>query len=501
MDGGSRACPLTLANRQLTPRAKKYARALLCSVERHAVSIAFGAAAIDLLVGIIVSAHLGGDIRFYDETQYLAIGHHLADSGSFSLVGGLPTAYRTPGYPLVVAAVQWGGLGLPLLRFLNFVFVAVTVVGAYYLTVSFGTRLAGAIAALLTATYPLLIFTATTFYPQTLATALTVLTVLAAVKALHASGGCRIALGACAGLLAGALTMTVPTFAFVIPVLAIWCLVAADRRLAVRACAVLVGSALLLPAAWTVRNTESFHQFIPLTTSSGFNLLVGNHSGATPGGSYNAAVIRPYFAEGSRRHLSESALDSLMGHAAMRWIEGHPISFAELYAGKVLNNFVPANSLATTGESSTFKTVLAYVSYLPLLILLIVRLIWAFRGEPLTPPEWLIVAVYVLNALLLAVFTTRVRYRLPGNPLIIAVAAVSLARLLPVPQRRAGAGEDHRLPDSWDTPTSCERRSLEAGIFQELERGCAVEELDVAAGVERLIVVSRLSRRGRSQRS
>jgi hypothetical protein len=76
-----------------------------------------------LAAGLVATVALGDEIRFVDETQYLAIGRSIADHGQIHLFGH-PSAYRTPGWPAVIAVVDLLGGGRPVVRFLNFVFEA-----------------------------------------------------------------------------------------------------------------------------------------------------------------------------------------------------------------------------------------------------------------------------------------------------------------------------------------------------------------------------------------
>ena len=328
---------------------------------------------------------------------------------------------------------------------MNFVVVALTVVAVYALTRSFSTRPAGVLAAVLTACYPFLAFTATTFYPQTLAGLLVVVTLLLTVRARGASGRRRAGLGCLAGLSAGVLTMVVPTFAFVPVILVVW-LVVADRRRAAAVCVAVIAGSLLLPAVWTVRNATVFGHFIPLTTSSGFNLLVGNHPGATAAGSYTARAVDPYRIQARRRHLDEYETDNLLQRVALKWISRHPGHALVLYLGKLLNNFAPSNELATKGQNSFLRSVLAAVSFLPLLLLVCLRLALA-RKRPLLAAEWLMLAVYIGNAVLLAIYVTRARYRLPVDILLISLAAAFLADVAGLGRRdRSAVGEAGRQP-------------------------------------------------------
>lgn len=382
-----------------------------------------------LVFGVVACAALGAKVRFFDESQYLTIAEQLSDHGRYSLNGHDPTAYRTPGYPLLLAAARAAGLGLGGARFLNFFFLAGVVVAAYALGNALGGRRAAAISALLATIYPFFAFTATTFYPQTLATLLLACGTLALLAASRAASRRRgIALGALAGLVWGGLLMVVPSFVFVIPVAVVWLLLT-RRDLFLRLAIPLVLASLVLPGLWTVRNLSAFDRFVPLASSGGQNLLVGNNPRATADGTFRFDVLAPYMQEARRRGLGELGRDSFYSSQAQIWMREHPGRAVGLYFEKLLNNFAWSNPLSnplgTPRQASGLRDLAAALAYLPLLALLIVRLTLA-RRRPLVHLEWLMLGLYAANALTLAVFVTRARYRFPVDLFMLVVVAALL---------------------------------------------------------------------------
>jgi hypothetical protein len=67
------------------------------------------------------------------------------------------------------------------------------------------------------------------------------------------------------------------------------------------------------------------------------------------------------------------------------------------------------------------------LTYYPLLLLALVRLA-AFRRYPLERAESLIYLLYFVNAIVSAVFFTRLRFRIPFDFVLIAINAVFLVR-------------------------------------------------------------------------
>jgi hypothetical protein len=139
--------------------------------------------------------------------------------------------------------------------------------------------------------------------------------------------------------------------------------------------------------------------------------------------------MNPYLRAARRRDLSELEANAFFAEIARNWISRHQAEAAKLYLAKVANNFNWTNKLATKGANSPLMSLVGAVTYLPLLVLLVLRLaLW--RRFPLSAPEKLMVAVMIANALLLAVYTTRVRYRVPVGTLMLSIVAGFLVAAL-----------------------------------------------------------------------
>jgi hypothetical protein len=87
---------------------------------------------------------------------------------------------------------------------------------------------------------------------------------------------------------------------------------------------------------WPIRNARVFHAFIPLRTTVGFELWMGNHEGSTgflqeslfP--MYNATELNEYIQQG------ELAYTQNKSHLASVYIEEHPPHFASLTARRIV---------------------------------------------------------------------------------------------------------------------------------------------------------------------
>ena len=396
-------------------------------LDRWSVAILRAAVAFVVLIVGAYALHFRGRIRFVDEGDYLAIARNLAHGNGFSIDGRHATAYRAPGWPVVLAPFRLVGIPVTGLRLVMVALLALTVWLAWLLANDLGGRVAAALAAIASAVYPLEVYTTSTFYPETLATTLLMGATLCTVRADRSeSGRSARKLLVAAGLLYSWCVLTVPPFAVAAVIGLAW--YGFRHRGAVRTTLSWAIVALLVPIAmWTTRDAVSMHAFVPATTGSGYNLLLGNSEHATYGSGVTTDISR-YQAVAAARKLDEVALNRYYQSSAVSWIENHPGRALLLWAEKSLNYFNATNKVATAGESSPARNLLAAVTYYPLLALLVARLLLV-RRYPLLAAEWLLLGTYVLMAPAMGIFVTRVRYRVPLDEVLLVLIATWIGRM------------------------------------------------------------------------
>jgi 4-amino-4-deoxy-L-arabinose transferase-like glycosyltransferase len=398
---------------------------------RRSRNTAWALAALVLVIGGAYATYLGGQVRYLDERVYLQLAHYLVHGHGYTADGTTPTAYRPPGYPFLLAGVELAHGGIFVMRMLNFAALAGSVLFAHRLVLRIASPGIAAAAAAVVAIYPLFIYAAGALYPQITATFL----LLAALELVQRAGDsqvsfrARMRLAVITGLILGVLTEDVPTFGVTAVAMCAWLLF---RKLAgARSVAGLAFAAFaILPGLWCVRNAVEMHAFVPVSTNNGVNLLLGNsvHANAFGG---RLVDIRQYEDPAHAQHLGEVALDHRFTSEAWAWVRDNPARAGWLYVEKVASNFSYSSPLATQGADSSGKKLLAAVSYYPILLLALARLL-LWRRRPLLPLEKGIAGLIAANVLLLAVFYTRVRFRIPLDALTIALAASGLSRILSV---------------------------------------------------------------------
>ena len=377
-----------------------------------------------VILGMIYSFALPMTARYPDEGEYLALSQNLVHGPGYSIDGVHLTAMRPPGYPVFLAAIKALGGGMVAMRIVQYFIFAGTILFVCRLFPENNRFASLATVTGMVMLYPVLFYTSSTLYPQTLSA---FLFILALVLFLKTERGSLVNLAT--GLVFGALLLVVPTFALTLPVL----LVAAWLLKIIRwheGIPIAVGVVMIL-SVWIARNEIVFHKFVPFASNSGSNFLIGNCPTTIPyGGSGN--IDRTHYQDEARAlGLDEFQEDEYYKQAAMTWIKQNPGRAFVLYLEKAANYFNVYNAYApgTNAEAAPWKQIAMGATYILLLGLLAWRLAEAKRF-PLLPREKLFLIVYVLTAFTMAIFVTRIRYRLPYDYLIIAIVAMHLSRRL-----------------------------------------------------------------------
>lgn len=371
-------------------------------------------------------------VSFPDERDYLSLARNLADSGAFSLDGDRPTAFRPPGFPAFLSVTAWFDDSLRALRVANALLLGGVVLVTGLTARRLSTGAAGVLAAAVVALTPVTVFTASKLYPQTLATLLlvaSVAVVLAVERVASSPSQWRrsVLLAGSSGLLLAALTLTVPNHGVVLVVAVGW-LGWRLRRAAVMPVLVLLVAFAIPIAAWGARNQNAFGEFVPISTNSGVNLLLGNNDGAG-GGTGTNVDVRAEIVAANRSSDDEVGRDRYLRDRAVDWIVADPVRWARLYLAKVVNAFAVREDLATDAqERSTAQTILVAVTYLPVLALFLVRP-FLVRMVPFRRGEGLLIGVFWANVLATAVAFTRIRFRVPLDPLMVVVVAILVVGL------------------------------------------------------------------------
>lgn len=392
------------------------------------------AAALALAVAMRVAAlWLAGDaIHHGDPLNYLRLatglsqGHGLAlhtASGQWE-----PTGLFPPALPLLLGAVA---LVLPLTPLtMCLVNLAVDLAAALLLgrlATQLGRRDLSMPISLAYLLWPSIAFMAPLAYKEGLIIAL-LLAMLVALLEQAGRGGFRWA--ALSGLAGGAVVLTQPSLAPLLPMLF---LVFAkrfgglSRWTAISACA--AGVALLLMLPWWIRNAMVFGQFIPFTTSGGLALWVGAHPS---GGMVWTLPPREWAMAGELGAARLAAADAWRIIAAdpdgyvMRCLAKFPLSFFQ--TNWAIDQLVLAPDARWPGGARS--VLLRFGPTLVELGAALIALIALFRFPRSTPA--LLVWACIAQVMLFSIwFEFSERHRLFMAPFILLLAA-----MVPADQRK-----------------------------------------------------------------
>jgi hypothetical protein len=379
-----------------------------------------------LIAGVIYSAVLTPKPQLSDAEEYLNLSYNLLDGPGFSLDGIHLTACRPPAYGFFLAAVRALGGRIFSFRVAQFFLLGGTILLLHQLC-SGKKMFAGLlIVTSLVICYPVLFYTCTTLYPQTLAGFLFVLALTLTLITPR-----RPVLNLLTGLSFGALILSVPTF--LLTMIVVFGCARFLKMIRWRDILSIGLAASFVVGAWTLRNAACFHRFVPVASNSGLNFLVGNNERAVICEGAASEAMIPYYNTVANLNLDEFQADKFYWHAALSYIENNPSHALIQYSERVLNFFNTTNDYAPENhkEFSAWKQIVMATSYTFLIALLAWRLT-ATRRFPLTSREKLFLAVYILTAFTSAIFVTRIRLRLPFDYLVIAIIAPYLSQRLEI---------------------------------------------------------------------
>lgn len=387
------------------------------------------------VAGIALVLVLGGSLYaltakpYYDETEYWRMGQLLLQTKMLSIEPGVPTAYKVPGMPIVLAAIRAVGLGFTEGRLL---LVLLLPLGIWLVWRWFGTLgippATTAFAVVAAFANPALVASSGTLYPQ-VGLAVSFLAAVAAWSSAERSPvfGKKLAWALFAGLLLGLgvmLASTALTVAVSVVLWAGWRAIVGSRRgtvpvgpLLMPLGALILGVCMMV-TPWIVRNANTFGVFPLMGTNSGVMLLMGNSPETRPDSGPNVAI-----AANDRPPAGSSELEREQFYRArgLEHILQQPMYYGQLYLEKVAYGVWPTAATASQG-ANTVGDVAQRIYYV---LMYLGLLMWVFlKRRMLGKHPWiaeiapylsLSLIVAVSSLLSYAVFFTRLRYRLPAD--------------------------------------------------------------------------------------
>jgi 4-amino-4-deoxy-L-arabinose transferase-like glycosyltransferase len=366
-------------------------------------------------------------VPFQTETGHIA--YSLASGKGFSSpfqrdTG--PTAWLTPVYPMLLAAI-FKLFGIYTLRsfhiavLLNIFFSSAACIPIFYV----GERVAGvavaSVAAWLWALFPNAVIIPFEWIWDTSLSALLAAVLLWATLRLSENASLRA--WVLYGLLWGLALLTNPALALLLPLLLVWvaCRSRGSSRFARPVLAVAIAFLCCVP--WTVRNYIEFHRFIPLRSNFPFELYVGNNENYDEEHRFRPAAVTQDREILLYLRMGETAFMDEEKRKAMAFIIAHPRIELRLFSLRFVDFW-----LGTSTPFATFRE----THFLPLRLLLLCNylapfgallgvVVLAFKKSPYASPLTVFPAVFPL---LYYVTHTSLRYRHPIDPIVMLLISI-----------------------------------------------------------------------------
>ena len=362
---------------------------------------------------------------FPDAVEYLTLAKNLVDSHTFGMVAGIPTAFRPPLYPFLIAML-WRGDAAPLipLGILQALLGAGTVVLLYHIAHrEFGRRLAIWTAAL-AAIHPFAAVYTARVMTETLLT-------FFVVVGVYFWGTRRSAL---AGIAFGLAALTHSVVLFFVVSLPFLALVPAFRR-RLRSHLILAAACFAVVSPWTLRNAVVMHRFT-LIADAGWrsNLFFGTID--VPLFTGNPWPVALADADRQKGSAQDSAGEAILGERALERIGTAPLHWLAVRAKGYPRLFYDTGEYLDLGDQSLNnirKWTFCLLDFA--LIALAMTGCW-LRRDRLTrcPHLWTFPAFILLAHLPM---WTEARRLLPAIPCLIALAVAGMEAIA---ARRAKLG-------------------------------------------------------------
>ncbi len=366
---------------------------------------------------------------FPDSHSYWHLGQRLANGQSYEYGGPEFRIFRTPAYPLALAAVfRLVGDDPPVMwaRALGALLGTLAIGAIAWLTyILFDARSAG-IAAFLAAIYPGGIAMSVFVLSEALFCPFMVAHLGCWVCASRSSSVRRaVAWAVVGGVLAGIATLARPSWLLFVPFaggLSVLCFTPRRRHLVVTVC--LLFGMILAMSPWWVRNYRVAGVFVPTSLQVGASLYDGLNPEAD--GASNMAFVPSFYRQQKEADAADPALpgifevrlDRRMRAAAISWTRSHPRRVVELMRDKFVRMW---NLWPNATEFRNWKLRLViFAGYVPLLVLALAGT-WKYATREWSYLLCAVPAVYFTG--LHVIFVSSLRYRQPAMLVWIVLAA------------------------------------------------------------------------------
>lgn len=371
-----------------------------------------------------------------DQVEYLSLGRNLLHGNGLVFFdrrfNDAVRAFRTPGYPILVAAC---GGNVRTIRAVQALLDTSTVLAVFLLAgylVSAGTG--PLLAALFVAFNPYLVYFSSLILSETLFTAMLAWAMVLLVRGVRQAGIARFDGSWLVGALLLALSVLVRPSAIALPVLLGLLSLFLNRplpasyqmvRWRLPPGFVLIGITFLCLFPWALRNRMVLGRWIWLDTNSGFTLYDGYNPDAMGESNQTFVDRQPELVV-----LNETGRDEYLSEEASEYARTHPSRVLALAGAKLARTWSPMPLSQEYGRPALRAIALAYS--LPFDVLVLIGVIW---GRLPRAAKFFLLAPAVYFTIIHAFTVGSLRYRVPAEP-PLAVLITGLAATGATPWRR-----------------------------------------------------------------
>lgn len=428
---------------------------------------------------------------FGDPNDYQRHAVSIATTGHFPPTQlaspGTPSAFRPPAFPYLLGGLYAVvGVHPNAARILEALLGTLTVALLGLLGRVVWTPRVGLIAAGLGAVYPALIGLNASLLSESLFLPLELGFLLALAMCVRSRG--RLGWALLTGVLCALAVLTrAVADVWVLVAIAAFALAATGSRRRVGGGLAVLASFVVVLSPWLIRDAVEFHQFVPVTTESGFTLAGQYNSAAGTDDAFEAVqrlptsqvlgierqVLRLLHRPGG---INEAQLDGVLRSDALHYLRTHPVHLAVAVWLDTLRMF-------DLGRAHVFTSGIAYremnlpswlrrpttiLAQLSALIALLTLIVWALARTPLRDRlpalqsareairlgPWWLWAIPLLTLVLTVPSVGNELKRAPLDPFLILLVAVGadalmsvwLKRSPPALRRTPGSSERSRSP-------------------------------------------------------
>ena len=334
-----------------------------------------------------------------------------------------PTAFIAPVYPLLVAAVFWlfgsySNASALVMMGLHIMANLGTIALMMHLARKLFDEQAAVIAGWIWAISPPLLFMPTIFWETSFSCCL-ILGLLS--LALWVRDEPNLKAWLILGAYVGTMALVNPALLLTIAAVIAGVVLIAWQRVKVRDVALGAFVFILVFCAWPIRNARVFHAFIPLRTTVGFELWMGNQENST--GYLNESLF-PTFNRAELNNynrVGEIAYTTEKGALGRSYIVAHPATFLAL-SGRRFVRFWTGTGTEHGSPVFAMHAIATTIIGLIGLWMLMCQRQWKLVLLLATPLVFFPIPYYITHA--------EFRYRLVLDPLMTLLAAYAVARIV-----------------------------------------------------------------------